>query len=87
MPLPITPYPVTTDEQLEELFFLAGEEALQVCIESDRRLWLFTEDDGGEFWAWSIPTDDPDLKEVTSVEKLWSESRTKKFTVLALVPW
>ena len=87
MPLPITPYPVTTDEQLEELFLLAGEEALQVCIEADGRLWLFSEDDGGEFWAWSIPTDDPDLKEVIAVEQLWSKIRTKKFTVHALVRW
>lgn len=87
MPLPITPYPVKTQDQLEEFMLLVGEEALQACIELDDRLWLVSEDDGGEFWCWSIPTDDPGWKPAEALEKLWSRSRTTSFTVHALVRW
>lgn len=44
---------ITTAEELDALLAVAGEEAEPVVVREDFRVWTLTEDENGQWWAWS----------------------------------
>ena len=77
MPLPATPYEIHTDDDLEEFIQLISEEALQGVVVINRVVYTCSEDEHGDVWASSIPTeDDPDDGGLDLLDEVWSRFRT-----------
>lgn len=55
---------IFTAEELDAILTVAGEEAEPVVVREGSRFWILTEDEDGQWWAWSWREEGEDGKPV-----------------------
>ena len=76
MSLPTTPYLIQDEDDLEAFIQLISEESLQGVVVMNRVVYTCSEDEHGDVWASSIPSDDPDDGGLEHLDDVWSRFRT-----------